>query len=235
MEKSTDSLLTLQQRYRQFPGRAPLDWLYDRLTLHDAPRPADLIFVLAGRMERKQYGLELYRAGLAPRLLLSIGRFEVSKLRGIDFAGTDELIARRDRTPPGERHFFCEMSAAGLRMETARVSPWNTYGEIAALREYLKPDLPRSLILVSSDLHLRRVAGTFARIFGGASVETSYCPVPAGLSSIRKEEWSTRRWDRNYVFQETVKLAAYQAILKLPDGIIRRIMWLKKRPGQPRH
>jgi len=202
MEESTDSIPTPQQRDRQFWWRAPLDRLYDRLTLQDAPR-----------------------------LLLSIGRFEVSKMRSIDFEGWDELIARRDRTAPTERHFFCEMSASGIRLETARLSPWNTYGEVAALREYLKPNQPRSLILVSTDLHLRRVAGTFARVFRETPVEVNYCPVPAGCSSVRKEEWWTRPADRGYVFRESVKLAAYHAILKLPAGITQRIMQLKKRPG----
>ena len=37
--------------------------LYASLTRNDAPASADLIFVMAGRMERKHYGLELYRAG----------------------------------------------------------------------------------------------------------------------------------------------------------------------------
>ena len=57
-----------------------LYWLYERLTRNDDPAPADLIFVLAGKMERKRYGLELYRARSAKRLILSVGRFEVSKL-----------------------------------------------------------------------------------------------------------------------------------------------------------
>lgn len=233
MSKSTDSILTPQQRDRQFWWRALLERLYDRLTLRDAPRPADLIFVLAGRMERKQYGLELYRAGFAPRLLLSIGRYEVSKMGSVDFAGLDELLALRDRTAPAERHFFCEMSASGMRIEAARLSPWNTYGEVAALREYLKPDQPRRLILVSTDLHLRRVACTFARVFRETPVEAYYCP--AGASSVRKEEWWARPVDRGYVFRESVKLAAYQAILQLPDEITQRIMRLKKRPGQEQH
>jgi uncharacterized SAM-binding protein YcdF (DUF218 family) len=217
--KPKDSILT------------PLEWFYERLTLHDQPRPVDLIFVHAGRMERKQYGLQLYRAGLAPRLLLSIGRFEVSKMPAADFAVVDELIARRDRTAPGERHFFYEMTASGATIETTRLTPWNTYGEVAALREYLKRGQPRSLIVVSTDVHLRRVAGTFAQVFHGAAFEIRYCPVPAASSSVRQEEWWSRFEDRKYIFRETVKLAAYQAILKMPDGMIRRIMRLKNLLG----
>ena len=69
----------------------------------DAVQPADLIFVMAGRMERKQYGLELYRSGVSPKLVLSVGRFEVSKMTKLALECVDELIALRDQTPPDER------------------------------------------------------------------------------------------------------------------------------------
>src|SRR5258707_15258286 len=91
--------------------------LYATLTRNDAVQPADLIFVLAGRMERKHYGLELYRAGIAPRLLLSVGRFEVSRMHQLDLPGIDRLITMRDGTPPGERNFFVEVDSTDVRIE----------------------------------------------------------------------------------------------------------------------
>ena len=108
----------------------PLYKLYEILTLDHAPEPADLIFVLAGRMERKQYGIELYRAGVAPRLVLSVGRFEVTRMRVLDFGSMDELIALRDRTEPHERHFFCDVSLSGVRIQRPKLRWWNTYGEV---------------------------------------------------------------------------------------------------------
>jgi uncharacterized SAM-binding protein YcdF (DUF218 family) len=203
-------------------------WLYDRLTLNDPPNPADLIFVFAGKMERKQYGLELYRAAVAPRLLLSIGRFEVSKMRMLGIECVEELISQRDRLPPEERHFFYEMNAvSGVRIERPKLRRWNTYGEVLALREYLERDPPRSLMIVSTDLHLRRIAVTFARVFRDAPLEVHYCPVPPCASSVRKDKWWARPEDRKYVLKETLKLAAYRAILRMPDGMIRRLMRLK--------
>ena len=62
-------------------------------------KPVDLIFVMAGKIGRKHYGIELFRAGVAPRLVLSIERFEVSKMGQFGLEGFDELIALRDRTP----------------------------------------------------------------------------------------------------------------------------------------
>ena len=193
-------------------------WLYQRLIRNDTPRPADLIFVMAGRMERKQYGLDLFRAGFAPRLLLSVGRFEVSRMRSIGFEKADELIAYRDRTAPGERHFFCEIRASGIRMEAPRLAQWNTYGELEALREVLKHDMPRSVIFLSTDIHLRRVAVAFSKVFHGFPLEACFCPIPS--------EYGPRP-DFRYVLAETLKLAGYRVILRLPDSLIRRIMRLR--------
>ncbi|HTS64466.1 MAG TPA: hypothetical protein VMH28_20725 [Candidatus Acidoferrales bacterium] len=201
--------------------------LYETLTLEDAPEPAGLIFVLAGRMERKQYGIELYRSGVAPRLLLSVGRFEVSRMRAIDFAKADELIALRDRTAPQERHFFCDMTASGICIERPKLCRWNTYGEVLGLRKQLARGLPKVLIVISTDVHLRRIAMTVDRVFRGIPLEVRYCPVPPRYSSLRKAEWWTRPADRRYVLTELAKLQAYRVILCLPDWMIRWIMRLK--------
>lgn len=183
--------------------------------------------MLAGRLERKAYGLELYRAGAAPRLLLSVGRFEVSKMPAVNFEGAAELIAERDRTAPGERHFFCELDAAGAHIENVKLRRWNTYGEMLGLRAYLGRDMPRRVMIVSTDVHLRRAALAFEKVFRGAPVEARYCPVPARNSSVRKERWWERPADRKSVLKEVVKLAGYRAILRMPDWAIERVMRLK--------
>jgi len=211
--------------------RSWLDWFYRRLTRHDSLRPADLIFVMAGRMERKQYGLDLYRAGYAPRLLLSVGRFEVSRMRAIGFEKADELIAYRDRIAPGDRHFFCELRASGIRMEAPRLAQRNTYGELEALREVLKREMPRSVIILSTDIHLRRVSLTFERVFRGVPLEASFCPVPSGYGPLRKTQWWRGRRELRYVLSETFKLAVYHAILRLPGSLTGRIMRLKSYLG----
>jgi uncharacterized SAM-binding protein YcdF (DUF218 family) len=204
-----------------------MNWLYDRLTRNETPKPADLIFVFAGRMERKQYGLELYRAKLAPRLLLSIGRFEVSKMRPFALQKMDELIAARDRTPAEHRHFFYEIDGRGVRWQHARMRRWSTYGEVLALKEYLERGMPRSIIAVSSDLHLRRIAVTIEKVFRGVPLDVLYCPVLPGRDPVHEDGWWRRSRDRSFVLLETVKLAAYQLILRMPDRMIPRLMRLK--------
>jgi hypothetical protein len=195
--------------------------LFERLTRNDVPEPADLIFVLAGKMERKQYGLDLYHAGFAKRLLLSVGRFEISRMPGLRLSCAHQLIAERDRTLPEKRHFFCQIDATEQRIYHPHLCRWNTYGEALALRTHLVSEPAARVIVVSTSIHLRRVALAFEKVFRGSAVRFQYCPVPDCRSSVSSEEWWTRSPDRDYVIKETVKLAAYRAILLLPELVIR--------------
>lgn len=203
-----------------------LQWVYQRLTRNEAPCRVDLIFVLAGKMERKQYGLELYRTGVGRRLLLSVGRFEVRKMPALGIPLVADLIAMRERTPPKQRHFFYEINAAGIRISRPDLISWNTYGEAVGLREYLAGDPPMHVVVVSSDLHLRRAALTFETVFRGSTVRFHYCPVPERQSSVREDRWWSRPADRKYVIGETIKLIGYRTVLMLPEFIVRRCMRL---------
>ena len=82
-------------RFRVFLLRS----VYEGLTRDDGLRPAELIIVTAGGMDRKQYGLELFHRGVSPKLLLSVGRFEVRKMRNLNLEGFDELVRWRECTP----------------------------------------------------------------------------------------------------------------------------------------
>jgi hypothetical protein len=201
--------------------------IYERLTRSDLPTAADLIFVHAGRMERKQYGIELYRSGIAPRLILSVGRFEISKMAAMGFEGAAELIAQRDRAAPGDRHFFCEMSGSGIGIEKVRLRSWDTYGELLALRDFLKCNMPGNLLIVSTDVHLRRVALTFQKVFGGVP-NAKFCPVPVSKSSLIKDSWWSKPENRNFVLKESIKLAGYRTILAMPERVGLAIFQMKE-------
>ena len=205
-------------------------WLlrvYESLTRTDSVEPADLLFVMAGRMERKPYGLELYRAGLSPLLVLSVGRFEVSRMGKLDLGDLGELMALRDKTCADDRHFFVSLDAAGIHIGKASIPRWSTYGEALALRRFLKGHPARRVLVVSTDVHLRRVALTFASVFRNVPVEFRYCPVPSRFGFVSKDRWWTRSVDRWFVFQELMKLGGYAVILSTPAWAIRRLMRLK--------
>jgi uncharacterized SAM-binding protein YcdF (DUF218 family) len=198
--------------------------LYKSLVRNDPVQPAGLILVLAGRMERKPYGLELYRAGVAPRLVLSIGRFEVSRMSRLDLAGVEDLQKLRDNTRPNERHFFMSLDASGVHTVKAQVSRRGTYGEALSFRHYLEGTSVRTVMVVSTAVHLRRAALTYAKVFRGASVEFLYCPVPAPLASFNGGNWWIRPEDRRFVLKEMIKLAGYQLILSAPEWVSCRLM-----------
>jgi len=201
--------------------------LYEGLSRNDAVQPVDLIFVLAGRMERKLYGLELYDTGVAPRLVVSVGRFEVSKMSELGLEGADELIAQREKTQPDERNFFVKMDSSGRRIERARLARCSTYGEALALRRLLETECVRTVMVISTNVHLRRVALTFDNVFRDGIVDFRYCPVPLRFGFLAKHYWWARKSDRRFVVKEIVKLIGYRVILSTPAWAIRRLMRLK--------
>ena len=205
-----------------------LNGLYQSLTWNDSVESVDLIFVMAGRMERKQYGLELYRAGIAPRLLISVGRFEVSKMSRLELEGVHGLVELRERTQPDERHFFVEVDLSGVHIERAKLQRWNTYGEALGLRQLLEGENARKVMIISTEVHLRRVAFTLNKVFHDVPVKFLYCPVPSRLECLRKDRWWSRPDDHRFVFKEMMKLAGYLVILSMPAGAIGRLMRLKK-------
>jgi hypothetical protein len=179
---------------------------------------------MAGRMERKRYGLEIFRSGLAPTLVLSVGRFEVSKLKDLQLQGYEELVHLRDQTPPDERHFFITITSSNIRVERTKLASWNTYGETVAFCDFVKNQNVRRVMIVSTDIHLRRVALAFSSVFRHAGMQFLYCAVPSPLSSLQKDHWWTRSADRRYVVMELIKLAGYRVILSFPAWAVRRVI-----------
>jgi uncharacterized SAM-binding protein YcdF (DUF218 family) len=77
----------------------------------------------------------------------------------------------RDKTRPDERHFFVSVDSAGIRIDKARAPRWSTYGEALALRKFLEQHPARTVMVISTDVHLRRVALTFANVFRKVPIE----------------------------------------------------------------
>lgn len=94
------------------------------------------------------------------------------------------------------------MSAAGVK----RVG---TFGELTALAAYLGEQKIRSMTLISTSIHLRRVRWSCGRIKAFRDVQISYLPVREELSSFRRQEWWKRPDHWTYVTAEFAKLLAY--------------------------
>lgn len=190
----------------RFPS---FDALCDYLALDDSPSQSDLIFVLAGRPERKAYGLQLFQQGIAPRIVLSVGRFEVRKMDAFGFQNLNmrEMVKHM---APGDRNFFIEVSDSSRKVTPARIKRVGTFGELAALAAYIRERQIKSLTLISTSVHLRRVRLCCRKISGLRRLKISYVPVPEELSSFQRDRWWKKLDQWSYIGSEYIKLLAYQ-------------------------
>jgi hypothetical protein len=178
------------------------------LAPNDAPGGCDLIFVLAGRPERKPYGWQLFQSGLAPRLIFSVARYEVRETANAP-TPVPELLELRDKTPPEHRHFWVDFRGAGHSVSRAGTKAAGTFWELGALAEYLAPDFPRRIAIVSTAIHLRRVRFCCERIPAFRKSTVRFLAVPEDRSSFHQDGWWKHRGHWSYLITEYVKLAGY--------------------------
>lgn len=182
----------------------------DFLAAGDVPEQCDVIFVLAGKPERKPYGFELFQQGLAPRLIFSVGRFEVRQTAAaFDLPG---LISMRDGTQPAQRHFWVDFAKGSREVHRAGLKRHNTFWELSALAAYLAPEPPRRIALVSTSIHLRRIRFCCRRIPFYQKSTVFFLAVPEETSSFKCDHWWKRGSHWSYVAQEHVKLAGYRLL-----------------------
>jgi DUF218 domain len=182
--------------------------LWNFLAEADSPKRSDVIFVLAGRPERKVYGLQLFGEGFAPRLILSVGRFEVRGFGGLGFNDLN-LRERAARLPPEERHFFVDIVGDSRRVIVRGEAGRGTYAELLSLGRYLEFEGASSLLLVSTSVHLGRVRYYCRRIALFSGTQMRYVSVPEYLSSFRRAGWWQRRDHWSYVLRECAKLGIF--------------------------
>ncbi|HZU44584.1 MAG TPA: ElyC/SanA/YdcF family protein [Terriglobales bacterium] len=182
--------------------------LSDYLVINQPLQPSDVIFVLAGRPERKSYGLRLYREGLAPRLLLSVGRYEVRQPGHLGLVRGPDVVALARATPTHQRHFFIDMRDGREEVLLAELTSRGTFPELCGFARYISAARVRRITLISTGIHLRRVRYCCDRIAFFADKQLNYVAVPDELSSFRDDWWKHRRGWR-YVTSEYAKLVGY--------------------------
>lgn len=183
----------------------------DFLVLDNPITPCDLIFVLAGLPERKSYGLKLFQQSVAPRLVLSVSRFDVRHTVPLLTEGA-ELIALRDATPADERHFWIDFASGRRLISRAAVKRTGTYGELDAIAAYLASQSLARIALVSTSIHLRRVRFCCSRIPYFQGKQIYFWAVPDEMSSFQRSGWWKSRADWLYLVSEYAKLVGYRLI-----------------------
>jgi uncharacterized SAM-binding protein YcdF (DUF218 family) len=159
------------------------------LIVADPLEAADVIVVLSGGRadERVGQAATLFKAGLAPFLLLSGGE----QLMGISVPD----LLRRQALEHG-------VPASALLYERSSTS---TSEQARFLRPILEARGARRAILVTSSYHTRRTRLLFRRTFAGSPVEIRVYPVQQDV--FRPEDWWTRDQDTETVVLEYLKLA----------------------------
>ena len=184
------------------------------LSTADTARNADLIFVLAGRVSRKEYALELLRQSLASRLLFSVGRFEIRRFSRMALPVPLDLLKLAQEVPPLQRHYF--VFFYGQRVQVELVSPgrFGTLTEIKTLAQWLTrhPDIRRVLV-VSSDTHLRRIR-LCCRALLNPEVELAFLATPSSEATHPPANHSVFATTKEELL-ELFKLAIYWILLKI--------------------
>jgi hypothetical protein len=183
------------------------------IRLREAPcQSTDLIFVLAGRDYRKHYALQLFKDGIAPRILFSVSRFEIRRFSKLPSPVPLDLLKMAAVVPPPQRHFFVLFERSNAQAIYVPPRLFGTLTEIEALSRWLQ-DHPgvRSIALISSRSHLPRVR-LCCRFLLTGNLEISLSSPPAQPSRPR---FADRLTD---TFLEALKTVAYRIVLTLRFG-----------------
>jgi hypothetical protein len=189
--------------------------LYDWLACADSVADGDLIFAVAGRESRKMFALELFSQGRAPRVLLSVARFEIRRFAKLPLPVSLDLLSIAAPIPAPARHFFVSFETAKSTVEFVKLrGRFGTLREIQAFAAWLK-DRPNinSVLVVSSASHLRRVR-MCCRAFLPRRLQFRMLAVP-NENPLEWDQWWRHREARVMVLGEPIKLLLYSVVLPL--------------------
>jgi uncharacterized SAM-binding protein YcdF (DUF218 family) len=191
---------------------------------------AEAIFVFAGGHPRKEFAAELWRHGAAPVLVVSVGRFEWRRFAGLGLPGDVALRTAVEPVRPPERHFFVVVergrgvagvpgaiaAAPDARAEAFPIRPhrFGTRNEARALASLVRERGWRSLVVISSGFHLRRVALVVLRALAGSGVRVSFAALPYDRDTYGPGRWWRSPRGVRVVLSEVVKLAVYGLFLR---------------------
>jgi hypothetical protein len=172
-----------------------------------------MIFVLAGRVSRKEYGLEIFREGLAPSILFSVARFEIRRFSKMTLPVPLDLLKLAQDFPPPLRHFFVLFERHSVQVEHVLPGRFGTLTEIESLARWLKvnPQI-HSLLIISSPTHLRRLR-LCCRYLLGAKYALALIAAPRSTSSSQEEPQGVTR-SADAALLELFKVLLYWALLK---------------------
>jgi uncharacterized SAM-binding protein YcdF (DUF218 family)/glycosyltransferase involved in cell wall biosynthesis len=178
--------------------QTPFLWaVAEPLRIVETPRSADAIVVFAagvgesgkaggGYQERVKHAVDLYRTGLAPRLVFS---------SGYEFAFEEAKVMR-------ELAMGLGVPQEAIVLESKSAS---TYENVAFVQAILDAHGWRRILLVSSPYHMRRALLTWKKVAPGTRVVST--PVPS--SQFYAHGWGANLDQVRGIAQEYVAIAVY--------------------------
>jgi uncharacterized SAM-binding protein YcdF (DUF218 family) len=169
----------------------------------DPLQHADAIFVLAGtQMERPLEGVDLYKEGWAPLIVISPGRPEPAERlvqsRGVRFPSYSSLV----------RDAMVQLGVPAAAIVANPGSMDNTASEANLLREMVIARQWRRVIVVTSKFHVRRAGFAFRRGLAG----TGATPIlrASRYDPADPARWWQKRADVRFAVSEWLKLVLYR-------------------------
>ena len=178
------------------------------LRIEDPLRPADLIAVMPSGWEGVDYGIELYKKGYAPKLMLIGGYpFEFLQKDGASFRVVRvdwELVAHAIALEAGVPDDAIVTGGGSSTYEQAR-----QFVDLAGASNL------KTVIIVTDDVHSRRISWSVAKFPASAQLALIYSPVPRSIylpqEQFEVDQWWTDEDSAKEVFAEYVKLGYYLA------------------------
>ncbi|MDD4179932.1 MAG: YdcF family protein [Candidatus Margulisbacteria bacterium] len=168
-----------------------LNYLGKRLVIQDKLAKADIIIILGGdnNGERAEQGIALYRAGYAPKLLMSGGPLAWR----LTYAEWMKKQVVESGIP----------AAAIILQDKSRSTIEDAKFTLPLLKQYNI----KSVILVTSPMHTRRAKRVFTRLLKPANI--GLIVYPAQKSGFNPDRWWTRHEDLSSVVWEYVSSVLY--------------------------
>ena len=182
-----------------FLHRPILTGAADVLIVSDVPHPADIIFLLNGDFNtRPVRAAELYKQGLAPRVLIARAESGTAVKLGMIPNETDISVG--------------VMKRLGVPAEAITILPvpggvTSTFDEARVLRDYVEENQVSRIILVTSEFHSRRAKWIFERELTGLHLSLEMAAVP--YSTFDRTNWWTNENGLITLNNEYIKFIFY--------------------------
>lgn len=153
------------------------------LPVSESPKQADVIIILSGGGGRVEQGVQLFKKGYAPQLLLS--------------------NAKEETGPAGdmrETALSLGIPESTILTEDAAES---TYQNAQFTLPIMQQKGFKSAIVVSSDFHMRRVKFIFDHVYKKSGIELTYIGADSGYNA---KAWWSDRYSRETTFNEYIKM-----------------------------